>query len=337
MIYMPRLLVASLALAFSVGLAACGSSSDTTDSTDGSKATTASTSFTYGYSVPTGQNPWINTIAEAAKATAAEAGGEMELADAQLDPAKAVGQLNRFLVQGDKAIAVAPAQVPEALIGSLQKASSDGVAVLGLEWSFAADPAAPPQAPVQGQVNIDRAKLGEEVAAAVNAGDPDGARVVYVGLPFPVASLDLFEQSMREALGSSEIVADVDNPTDNAEGALGPLSGALAANPDTTAIVTYNGPSALAAVKAVKSAGLEGQVKIYNIQLDTATAKALEEGQVEAAWDLNAPDLGEALGELLAAAGNGEPESEWAKTVVVDAVKYDAGDVGSWERWDSGG
>jgi ABC-type sugar transport system substrate-binding protein len=337
MMHMPRLLVAVLALAFSVGLAACGSSSDTTSSTDGSETTTASTSFTYGYSVPTGQNPWINTIAEAAKATAAEAGGEMELADSQLDPAKAVGQLNRFLVQGDKAVAVAPAQVPEALIGPLQKAASEGVAVFALEWSFAADPAAPPQAPAQGQVNIDRAKLGEEVAEAVNDGASGNSSVIYVGLPFPVASLDFFEQSMRESLGDSEIVADVDNPTDNAEGALGPLNGALAANPDATAIVTYNGPSALAAVKAVESAGLEGQVKIYNIQLDTATAKALEEGRIEAAWDLNAPDLGEALGGLIAAAGSGEPESEWAKTVVVDAVKYDGGDVGSWERWDTGG
>lgn len=336
MMQIPRLLVAALALVLSAGLVACGSSSETTGSSDSSETVTASTSFTFGYSVPTGQNPWINSIADAAKARAAEAGGEIELADAQLDPANAVAQVNRFLVQGDEAVAVAPAQVPEALIGSLQKAAAEGVPVFALEWSFAADPAAPPAAPVQGQVNIDRAKLGEEVAAAVNEGEPDGAKVVYVGLPFPVASLDFFERSMREALGDASIV-DVDNPTDNAEGALGPLNGALAANPDTTAIVTYNGPSALAAVKAVRSAGLEGKVRIFDIQLDTATAKALEEGTIEAAWDLNAPELGEALGGLIAAAGGGEPESEWAKTIVVDAVKYDAENVGSWERWDTSG
>lgn len=343
MIRAHRMLALAASALVAGGLAACGSSDDSgstgaATATSASAATTAAAEpFTYGYSIPTGQNPWITAIADAAEATAAESGGTGERTDSQLDPGKAVQQVNRFVTDGVDVIAVAPAQVPQALQGALGKAVDQGIKTFALEWSFADDPTAPPTAPMHGQVNIDRAKLGADVAQAAQEGAGGDAKIVYVGLPFPVASIDFFEENLKKNLtGGSEIVADLDNPTDNAQGALKPLNGALAAHPETNAIVTYNGPSALAAVQALKSAGMTDKVKIYNIQLDTPTAEAVKQGTIEAAWDLNPPELGAALGDLMAEAASGAPESEWAKTVVVEAPMYTKDDVGGWQDWSQG-
>jgi ABC-type sugar transport system substrate-binding protein len=296
----------------------------------------AKTSFTYGYSIATGQNTWMKRIAEVAMEKADAAGGEGELADSKLEPSLAVTQIKRFASEGDEVIAVAPAQVPQAVQSTLTQAAGEGKKIFGLEWSFPANGTGAPEAPVQGQVNIDRQKLGEEVSEAINEETPEGGKVIYIGLPYPVVGVDKFQEAMEESLGKSELVDNVDNPSDNAQGALGPLSGALSANPDATAIVTYNGPSAEAAIQAVKQAGMTGKVGIYNIQLDSGTAKALKEGEITAAWDINPVELGSALGELIAAAGTGAPESEWNKTVVIPPTKYTQENIGSWEDWAPG-
>jgi ABC-type sugar transport system substrate-binding protein len=317
-------------------VAACGSSGSS--SSGGGTSGNGGKSFTFGYSIPTGQNPWITDIANAAKATAGKDGGKMTLADAQLNPNATVSQVNRFITEGMNAIVIAPAQVPESLQGILAKARAKGIKTFALEWNFTNDTAAPPASPVQGQVIIDRGGLGRDVAKRVNADEGGHAKIMYVGLPFPVRSLDFFAASMRSALAGtgSKVVIQVNNPKDNAEGALGPETSGLTAHPDVNAIVTYNGPSAVAAVRAVKAAGLAGKVKIYNIQLDTATGKLIQSGAVQAAWDLQPVQLGDQLGKLIGAAGSGAPESQWAKTVVVRAPMYDRSNIGSWTDPDAG-
>jgi ABC-type sugar transport system substrate-binding protein len=340
---MLRVLAAIAVAALAVGLAACGSDSGSSSGsssgteTSGGGGGSEQSSFTYGYSIPSSQNPWQMAIAETAQSVADEGGGEGELADAQLELSTAVTQVNRFITNGDEAVVAAPPMVPEAMQAIFGKAVDAGAAMLAMEWSFAPGEAtAAPKSPVQGQVNMDREKLGIEVAEAINEGDPAGAKVIYIGLPFPVVGVDFFQEVMEEHLGKSEIISNIDNPSDNAQGALGPLNGALAANPDATAIVTYNGPSALAAIQSVKSAGLIGKVDIYNIQLETATAKALKEGKLTACWDDNPIEVGEALGELMVDAGTGKPESGWAKTVVVAPKKYTQENIGSWVDWAPG-
>jgi ABC-type sugar transport system substrate-binding protein len=331
-----RGLALAMCLAAPLGLAACGSSDDDSggSGSDASGATTKS--FKAGYSEATGQNIWMTTIGTNAEQAIKSAGGSVEITDAQLDPAKAVQQITRFVTDGVNSITVAPAQVPNAVKGVLTKAHGQGIHVFGLEWSYADDPAAAPEPPLDGQVLVNRGQVAKEVMEQVNQEFPNGAKVLYIGLPFPVVGIDYFEKQLKANLGSSKLVASLDNPKDNAQGALGPLNAAMSAHPDVDAIVTYNGPSALAAVQAVKSAGRAGKTKIYDIQLDTGVAKALKDGTVEAAWDLNPPNLGKALGGLIAAAGQGKPKSEWAKTVMVDAPKYTKDDISNWTDWAKG-
>ncbi len=243
--------------------------------------------------------------------------------------------INEFIGAGVAAVVVAPAEVPQALLNPLSEAQDKNIGAFALEWSFAEDtPAAPPEAPVQGQSSIDRQALGEQVAKQVNRDLKGKAKILYVGLPFPVASLDFFESSMTDALEGtgSEIVANVDNPTDNADGALPVITNGLTADPSVNAIVTYNGPSAVAAVGAVRAAGKTGDVKIYNIQIDPATAKALADGDLAAAWDIPPKTLGKGLGKLIVAKVNGKPTADWAKTVVVQPVKYTKKTVAKWSR-----
>lgn len=315
-------IVASLTMAS--GVAACASDDPGAAGSEG---------FEYGYSKPTGQNPWMNAIQAGAEEVAGAGGGESEVTDAGLDISKAVQQLGRFTTNGKDVVVVAPAQVPEAIQATLTQAKDADIPVLATEWSYTDDPTEPPQAPVDGQVILDRAGLGEDVAAAINEDYPDGTKVIYIGLPFPVTGVDYFEENLVSSLGKSTLAANLDNPTDNAQGALGPLNGALAGNPDAGAIVTYNGASAEAAVQAVKAAGLEGEVLIYNIQADTASMKNLAAGDIDAVWDLNPFEMGEALGDLIVAAATGEPESEWAKTVMIEPTPYTKENASEWVDW----
>lgn len=346
MINLRRGLALAMCVAAPLGVAACGSSGDSsggggssTSSSGSSGSSTSSTSstsskpFKAGYSEATGQNIWMTTIGKSAAKVISAAGGTTEITDAQLDPAKAVQQITRFVTDGVNSITVAPAQVPNAVKGVLTKAHSQGIHIFGLEWSYADDPTAAPEPPVDGQVLINRAQVAKEVDEAINQEFPNGAKVLYIGLPFPVVGVDFFEKNLKANLGKSKLVGNLDNPKDNAQGALGPLNAALSAHPDVDAIVTYNGPSALAAVQAVKSAGRAGKTKVFDIQLDSGAAKAVKDGTIEAAWDLNPPKLGEALGGLIAAAGQGKPKSEWAKTIMVDAPKYTKDNIDTWTDW----
>lgn len=339
MIHVRRGAAVALCAAAACAAAGCGSGSDDSSSkaSGASGGSSAGKSFTVGWSEATGQNPWMVRIGTAAEPVIAAAGGKTEVGDAQLDPGKAVQQITRFMNEGVNSIIVAPAQVPNAVAGVLAKAHGQGIHVFGVEWSYSSNKTAPPKAPLDGQVVLDRGKLGREVSAQINHDFPNGAKVVYIGLPFPVVGVDFFEANMKQSLGKSQLIANLDNPKDNAQGALGPLNAALSAHPETNAIVTYNGPSALAAVQAVKSAGLAGKVKIYNIQLDTGTAAALKAGTIADAWDLNPPKLGQAAGTLISAAATGKPRSQWAKTVVVEPQKYDKSSIGSWTDWAKSG
>jgi ABC-type sugar transport system substrate-binding protein len=337
----------AVSVAIALGVAGCGSSSGgrTSSAASGSQAeSSAATSsasaagsskkpFTVGYSLATGQNPWMVRISTAAVPIIKAAGGSATVADSQLQPAMAVQQITRFVNDGVNAIAVAPAQVPNAVSGILAKAHSKGIHVFGVEWSYGANPSAPPSPPLDGQVDLDRAGVAKEMSAQINHDFPNGAQVIYVGLPFPVVGVDEFEKAFASDLGKSKLVANIDNPSDNAQGALGPINSALSAHPGATAIVTYNGPTALAAVEALKTHGLSGKAKIYNEQLDPATAAGIKQGTIADAWDLNPIGLGQALGTMIAAAGDGKPRSDWAKTVVIHAPKYDKANIGTWKNW----
>jgi ABC-type sugar transport system substrate-binding protein len=321
-------------VAIAVVIAACGSSSkSSTTSSASTSGSSSGKSFNYGYSIPTGANPWIVNIYKYAQSTAAP-GGKATLADGQLSPGQTAVQVNRFITDGQKIIVVGPAQVPQSLVALLSKARSQGIKTLALEWSFTNNTSAPPTAPMQGQVIVDRAALGVDVAKRVSADAGGHAHVMYVGLPFPVNSLDWFYAHLQSSLAAngSQLTVRVNNPTDNAQGALGPVSSGLTAHRDVNAIVTYNGPSAIAAAQDVKSAGLTGKVKIYNIQLDPSTAQLTKTGEITADWDINPAQLGNSLGHLIAAAGSGAPTSQWAKTVVIQPVLYDKSNIGSWNN-----
>src|SRR5690606_39056557 len=182
------------------------------DGDDAARTDAGGEGFSVGSSLPTGQNPWLNAIKDAAVAVIESAGGSVVVQDAQLDPNRQVSQLDELVNQGVDAIVLGPAQVPEAVQGALEGAQAAGIPTLALEYDYDVTDE-PPPAPMDAQVLVDRRELARQVAAEVAGGS-----VVYVGLPFPVTGLDVFFAAFEEALEAegATLLERVDNPTDNA-------------------------------------------------------------------------------------------------------------------------
>ena len=332
---------ALLALTIASSTAAgCGSSSDSSSSS-GSKTdsgASAKKSFTVGYSLPTGQNPFLNAIEKGAAKTIAAQGGKVVVRDGQLDPNKQVTDIQEFVNDNVDAIIVGPAQVPEAVVPILKRAQAAGIATFAWDFQFDSGTASggPPKAPVDGQVTGDRLKVGEAMAAQLKKKFSGSTRAIYVGLPFPVTGTDAMFKSFTDSLASKDagkVVQRVNNAKDNAEGARPLVNGALTRNGKANAVVTYNGASALGAASAIKQGGRGKSVVTYVAQADPEVFPGLKAGSITRVWDLNPVENGIALGKLASAGALKKPDGEWKKSVTVPASPYDQGNVGSWVPW----
>lgn len=327
------------ALAITPLLAAgCGSSDKKSSSSSGGSSSTAapkSKPFKVGYSLPTGQNPFLNAIEAGAEKTIQQAGGTVTKRDGQLDPNKQVSDINEFINDGVDAIIIGPAQVPEAVTPVVKRAVKAGIKVFAWDWDFSGEKSgAAPKGPVQGTVDGDRTTVGIEIADQLKKSTGGKAKVIYVGLPFPVTGTDQFFSSMKAQLAKTggKIVQRVDNGKDNAEGARPLVDGALTAHGDANAIVTYNGGSALGAYQAAKAAGRK--LEIIDAQVDPAAIVSQRKGQISRQWELDPVQNGVELGKLATAAAQGKPASDWKKTVIVPSHQVDKSNVAKWVSWD---
>ena len=335
------------AAAAAVALTACSSSSGggTTNTPPGAESgstTPAGTSssptggkhYSIGISVPNMQNSALKTGVLGVEAQAKLNGASVEIADANENPATQVTQLKRFVDEGKDAIIVNQAMLQAAVGPVLKQAQAKGIKVFLNEWSLnASDLAAAPPAPVDGQVILDRTGEGtDQVALARQALGSTPIKAIYIGLPFPVIGVDTSFAGIKAALGADgKIVAQVANPTDNADGARGPLLGALTAHSDANVIFTYNGPSAQGAVSAVQAAGRAGKVFIITAQLDDSSVADIKNGTVYGGEDVLSWTEGKYMANLADAAVQGKPESEWRKTVVVKAVRITKDNTSDWD------
>jgi len=285
-----------------------------------------------GYALLSAENPWLNSVFRGAEAQIEAMGGTVEVRDSQLDPDLQVSILEEFITLDVDAIIIGQAQIPDALIGVLERASDAGIKIFAHEWDYS-DLEEPPAPPIDGQVLADRGLSGREVVEVIEQVTGPDSRLFQIGFPFPIPSLDFVDSNMAEALEDQPgmtLLERVDNPDDTAEGARPLMEAALAQHDQIDAVVSYNGPTALGVLRALRADGSEDDVIILNTQMDETSA---EEPGIDVQWELLPVTMGQELARLAMSAATGEPEREWRRTILVEAIRYDESNIDDWVPW----
>ncbi|MDK8871237.1 substrate-binding domain-containing protein [Paracoccus sp. SSJ] len=207
-----------------------------------------------GASLLTQQHPFYIELADAMKAEAEAKGVPLEISIANQDLNKQLADVEDFIVKGVDVIVISPVD-SQGVMAAIAKADTAGIKVITVDV-----PAA--NAKVTSHIGTDNytggVKAGE-LMAEVLGGKGKVAIIDYPTVQSVVARVEGFRKAL-EAHPEIEIVAQQTGIT-RAE-ALAVAQNMLQANPDIAGIFGFGDDAALAAAVAVKSAGLEGQVKV---------------------------------------------------------------------------
>lgn len=207
-----------------------------------------------GASLLTQQHPFYIELADAMKAEAEAKGVPLEISIANQDLNKQLADVEDFIVKGVDVIVISPVD-SQGVMAAIARAEAAGIKVVTVDV-----PAA--NAKVVSHIGTDNyaggVKAGELMAKELG-GTGKVAIIDYPTVQSVVARIEGFKKAL-EAHPGIEIVAQ-QTGISRAE-ALAVAQNMLQANPDITGIFGFGDDAALAAAVAVKSAGLEGQVKV---------------------------------------------------------------------------
>ncbi|MDO5613896.1 MAG: substrate-binding domain-containing protein [Paracoccus sp. (in: a-proteobacteria)] len=207
-----------------------------------------------GASLLTQQHPFYIELADAMKAEAEARNVPLEVSIANQDLNKQLADVEDFIVKGVDVIVISPVD-SQGAVAAIAKAEAAGIKVITVDIPVA-------NAEVTSHIGTDNYAGGvkaAELMGEVLSGTGKVAIIDYPTVQSVVARIDGFKKGL-EAFPDIEIVAQQTGIT-RAE-ALAASQNMLQANPDITGIFGFGDDAALAAAVAVKSAGLQDQVKV---------------------------------------------------------------------------
>lgn len=207
-----------------------------------------------GASLLTQQHPFYIELADAMKAEAEAKNVPLEVSIANQDLNKQLADVEDFIVKGVDVLVISPVDSQGAM-AAIAKAEAAGIKVITVDIPIA-------NATVTSHIGTDNYTGGvkaAELMGQVLGGKGKVAIIDYPTVQSVVARIEGFKKGL-EAFPEIEIVAQQTGIT-RAE-ALAVSQNMLQANPDITGIFGFGDDAALAAAVAVKSAGLQDQVKV---------------------------------------------------------------------------
>ena len=207
-----------------------------------------------GASLLTQQHPFYIELADAMKAEATAKNVKLEVAIANQDLNKQLADVEDFIVKGVDVIVLSPVD-SKGVKAVIEKAQKAGIKVITVD------------VPASG-VDVTSYIGTDNYAGGVKAGElmakvlGDKGKVAIIDYPTVQSVVNRID-GFKKAIGEHkdiEIVAQQTGIT-RAE-ALAAAQNMLQANPDIQGIFGFGDDAALAAAVAVKSAGLEAQVKV---------------------------------------------------------------------------
>lgn len=291
--------------------------------------------WTVGFLNPTAQNLSLSALQKAIELQARKLGGRAIALDSKLDANKQLSDMEQLIAQKVDAIIVFPLDA-KALGPALEKAQKAGIHLLAVDYT--ADEGLD-QGPIVTQLIQGRRKLAEEQAAYLNQRLPNGGKVVYIDIAFPVPTLKFLRDRFKEELKKYprlQLVEVVENPSDDAAGARPLIDQVLVKHRDLAAVVAYNDPSALGAYAAITSAGIDkSKIVITGVNAGVDGVQAVKDGKIDATWDINPVKLGinavEAAYNLVS--GKVKPSAA-PKAIVHRMTRYTKENIGTIVLWD---
>jgi ribose transport system substrate-binding protein len=225
-----------------------------------------------GASLLTQQHPFYIELADAMKAEATAKNVPLELAIANQDLNKQLSDVEDFIVKGVDVIVLSPVD-SKGVKAVIEKAQKAGIKVITVDV-----PAT--DVKVTSYIGTDNyaggVKAGELMAKEL--GDKGKVAIIdYPTVQSVVNRIDGFKKAIGEHK-DVEIVAQQTGIT-RAE-ALAAAQNMLQANPDIQGIFGFGDDAALAAAVAVKSAGLDSQVKVIGFDGMEEARKAVDTNPV---------------------------------------------------------
>lgn len=225
-----------------------------------------------GASLLTQQHPFYIELADAMKAEATAKNVKLEVAIANQDLNKQLADVEDFIVKGVDVIVLSPVD-SKGVKAVIEKAQKAGIKVITVDVPANG-------VKVTSYIGTDNytggVKAGELMAKEL--GDKGKVAIIdYPTVQSVVNRIDGFKKAIGEHKGI-EIVAQQTGIT-RAE-ALAAAQNMLQANPDIQGIFGFGDDAALAAAVAVKSAGLESQVKVIGFDGMEEARKAVDTNPV---------------------------------------------------------
>lgn len=249
---------------------------------------------------------FFNQLNDGAQAAADAAGANLQIVNANNDPAAQNDAIETLTANGVDGILVIAIDT-NGIMPAVESAAEAGVTIVAADAIL-------PDGPQIAQVGVDNYGAGADMGAFFLDWVDAGGEPVQIGI---VGALNSTIQNVRQA-GFEETIAANENVEvvgvvdgqNVAEVALAAAENLITANPDLNAVYATGEPALVGAVAAVEAQGAEDRVNVFGWDLTSQVIAGIDAGFVNAVVQQDPAGIGSASIEaLVTSLTGGEVES----------------------------
>ena len=249
---------------------------------------------------------FFNQMNDGAQAAADAAGANLQIVNANNDPAAQNDAIETLTASGVDGILVIAIDT-NGIMPAVESAAEAGVAIVAADAIL-------PEGPQISQVGVDNGGAGAEMGQFFLDWVAAGGEPVQLGI---VGALNSTIQNVRQSGFEDTIAANSDVTTvgvvdgqNVAEIALAAAENLITANPDLTAIYATGEPALVGAVAAVEAQGAQDRVAVFGWDLTSQVIAGIDAGFVKAVVQQDPAGIGSAsIDALVSSLNGGEVES----------------------------
>lgn len=249
---------------------------------------------------------FFNQLNDGAQAAADAAGANLQIVNANNDPAAQNDAIETLTASGVDGILVIAIDT-NGIMPAVESAAEAGVVIVAADAIL-------PEGPQIAQVGVDNGGAGAEMGQFFLDWVTAGGQPVQLGI---VGALNSTIQNVRQSGFEDTVAANSDVTTvgvvdgqNVAEVALAAAETLITANPDLDAIYATGEPALVGAVAAVEAQGAQDRVAVFGWDLTSQVIAGIDAGFVKAVVQQDPAGIGSAsINALVDALNGGEVES----------------------------